>query len=207
MAGIIIGILISIFGYIYLHGNKYATLNEDYSLPDGGLLKKGTKLKYNAAFPEGFTQYIMYINMPSWTDNDITFEKEKYAVIPHWIEPLKNKELSKVECDSIFEIGEKMPEYKGGEMALVNYNINRIIPIIEEANKKSGNMITKLHYSLTISKEGKVVTSEIETDIEENLKMKLEKELLQMPYWIPGEVNGKEQCMKIRIPISCMKWE
>lgn len=205
--GIVVGILISIFGYSYLDGNKYATLNEDFSLPNGGLLKKGTKIKYNASFSEGFRQYIMYLNMPSWTDNEITFEKEKYSVIPHWIEPIKNKSISNVSCDSIFEYGEKMPNFKGGDIELLKYNTNKIIPIIDKANKKSEILISKLQYSLIISKQGKIISSEIITKIGKELKSELENELLKMPNWIAGEVNGKAECMKIKIPISCVKWE
>lgn len=101
--GILIGIGISFFGYSYLHGNKYATLNQDYKLANGGILKKGTKIKYNTSFPEGFEQYTLYLNMPVWTDNKITIEKENFAVIPHWIEPVSKD--SKVDNKLIGEWG------------------------------------------------------------------------------------------------------
>lgn len=205
--GIITGILISIFGFSYLSGNKYAVLNGDYSLSNGGTLKKGTKIKYNAAFSEGFTQYILYLNMPIWKENNLSFEKEKYAIIPYWIEPLeKNQNLNTV-CDSIFEFGEKMPKFKGGDAEFLNYNTKKIIPIVGELNKQNNNVISRLHYYLTISKDGKILDAEIITEIDEKFKGKLEKELLKMPKWIAGKVKGKAECMRIKIPISCIQWE
>lgn len=90
--GILLGIGISFFGYIYFDGNKYATLNQDFKLANGGVLKKGTKIKYNTTFPEGFEQYTLFLNMPIWTDHQITINKENSAVIPHWIEPVSKED-------------------------------------------------------------------------------------------------------------------
>jgi len=205
--GILVGIGISFCGYIYLNGKKYATLNQDYELSNGGILKKGTKIKYNGSFPEGFEQYTLYLNMPIWTDNDISNEKEKFSVIPYWIEPFKETGSTKINCDSIFEFGEEMPKFIGGDSELLKYNMEKIAPIIGESNKRTGNLISKLNYSLTISKEGEILESEILSKVDEQLQDDLKNELNKMPNWIAGKVNGKNECMKIRIPISCIKWE
>lgn len=50
MSGILFGIGISLFGYNYLNGKRYATLNQDLQLSNGGILRKGIKIKYNAFF-------------------------------------------------------------------------------------------------------------------------------------------------------------
>ena len=205
--GILVGIGISFFGYIFLDGKKYATLNQDYELVNGGILKKGTKIKYNASFPEGFEQYSLYLNMPIWIDNEITIEKENFAVIPYWIEPLNEPKPKKIGCDSIFKFGEEMPKFIGGDSELLKYNMEKIAPIIGESNKRTGNLISKLNYSLTISKEGEVVESEILSKVDEELEKDLKNELNNMPNWIAGKVNGKHECVKIRVPISCIKWE
>lgn len=96
LLGIIIGIGISLIGYHYLHGKKYVTLNQDYRLANGGMLKKGTKIKYLNSFSEGFEQYSLFLNMPIGIDNDLTIEKENYALIPYWMKPIsENEQLKK----------------------------------------------------------------------------------------------------------------
>lgn len=95
--GILSGIGISLSGYNYLHGKEYVTLSQDYKLENGGILKKGTKIKYNSSFSEGFEQYTLYLNMPVRVDHQITIEKENFTVIPHWIEPIsENSKLDKI---------------------------------------------------------------------------------------------------------------
>jgi hypothetical protein len=205
--GILFGMGISVFGNNYLNGNKYAILNQDYELANGGILKKGTKIKNIGSFPEGFEQYILYLNMPRWVYNELTMEQEKSPIIPHWIEPVYDSKDKKVKCDTIFEFGEELPKFKGGGSELLKYNLDMIVPLVRESNKEAGKLITKLFYSLVISKEGEVVETEVLTEVEIELKNKLEKELRNMPNWIPGKVNGENVCMRIKIPISCIKWE
>ncbi len=119
---------------------------------------------------------------------------------------IENKQILKVNCDSIYKSGEKMPRFTGGDVELIKYTTNKILPIINEANKVQKELITKIHSSLIISKEGKILSSTIITDLEKELKDKLEKALMKMPDWIPGEVNGKAECMKITIPMR-VEWE
>ena len=79
--GILVGIGISFSEYDYIHEKKYVTLNQDYELANGGVLKKGTKLKYNTSFPKGFEQYTLYLNMPIGADNETTIKKENFSII------------------------------------------------------------------------------------------------------------------------------
>ena len=122
-------------------------------------------------------------------------------------EPFDETENIKLNCDTIFEFGEEMPKFREGDSELLKYNMEKIAPIIGESNKKTGNLISKINYSILISKEGKVLESEILSDVDEELKSSLENELNKMPNWIAGKVNGKNECMKIKVPISCIKWE
>ncbi len=110
-------------------------------------------------------------------------------------------------CDTIFEFGELMPKFVGGDKELLMYTYEEIVPIIGASNKRTGNLISKVHFLLTISKQGKVIKSEVLTAINKQLKEQLESALYDMPDWIPGTVKGKKECMKVRVPINCMKWE
>lgn len=114
---------------------------------------------------------------------------------------------TKIYCDSIFELGEEMPTFVEGDLALLKYTMDKITPIIGESNKKTGNMISKLYFSLIISKNGEVLEADILSKVGKQLEKDLEEELCNMPNWIPGKVNGSHECMRVRVPISCIKWE
>lgn len=114
---------------------------------------------------------------------------------------------AKKTCDTIYESGNKMPEFKGGQMELLKYNREEIAPIIGAFNKRTGAQISKVYYSLIISKTGAVVGSEIRSDVDKQLKNDLQEAFKKMPLWTPGEVNGQNACMKINVPISCIKWD
>lgn len=205
--GVLIGMGLALLGYKCLHGNKYITLNQDYRLGNGGILKKGTKIKYNSSFSEGFEQYTLYLNLPIWRNNETTTTEENFTVIPYWTEPINEGEKESVGCDSIFIFGEPMPKFEGGETDLMKYHAEKIIPIIAASNEETGNLISKLIYSLVISKEGEIVEVNIVSQVDEKLKSKLETELNNMPDWIAGKVNNRKECIKVMVPISCIMWE
>ncbi len=120
--------------------------------------------------------------MPICTENEITIEEKMFMVIPHWMEPIQEKKP--VNCDSIFETGEELPKFKGGDLGLLKYNMDVIAPIIQESNRKNGSFISRINYSLLISKEGSVLESEILSNVDEQLRVSLEKQLNKMPDWI-----------------------
>lgn len=94
--GILFGIAVSIFGYSYLHGKEYLILQEDYKLDNGGILKKGTKIKYNRSFSEGFEQYCLYLNTPIQTDKNIMKVEDRFMIIPYWIKPYEEAENKQI---------------------------------------------------------------------------------------------------------------
>lgn len=87
LTSIILGILIGIlFSSIYFFSNNdysYFELSEDVNVTGIGNLKKGTLLKYDNSYPEGFTRFILYLNSKN-VDLKKTSKKDK--IIPYWIE-------------------------------------------------------------------------------------------------------------------------
>jgi hypothetical protein len=65
---------------------KYVILKSDYFHQELGLLKKGTKLRFDEGMSEGFSRYILYLNI-SDADN-LKLEKSNYIneIDPYWIE-------------------------------------------------------------------------------------------------------------------------
>jgi len=92
--GIIIGIISTITTYYFLTSDyKYVELEKDYLLANGGILKAGTLVKQDTEFPEGFTQYRLYINVMGFEQDYLkpyVPEKERsYQIIPIWAEPIE----------------------------------------------------------------------------------------------------------------------
>ncbi len=84
VVGILIGCIIST--KINLSKPNYIELPANYVHKELGVLKKGTMLKYDKGFSEGFSRYILYINI-SDADNLTQKKSESYGeVIPYWIE-------------------------------------------------------------------------------------------------------------------------
>lgn len=88
--GIAVGISLVLFIKNKINKKEYVILNSTYSCSNGSLIKEGTKLCYDSAFSEGFSQYIMYINIE---EQDKRLEKveppPKYSIIPYWFEPVE----------------------------------------------------------------------------------------------------------------------
>lgn len=87
---IFIGTLIGIIGYYicdyYFCGEKfkYVELQEDYFIEDLGVLKKGTLLKIDKPMSEGFTRYILYLNLKGG-NTKLVLTNNNQEVIPYWL--------------------------------------------------------------------------------------------------------------------------
>jgi hypothetical protein len=71
---------------------EYFELQENYTDKELGTIKKGTILKYDQGFSEGFTRYILFLNIHD-SEQPKLKEENIEDVIPYWIE--KEKDLSK----------------------------------------------------------------------------------------------------------------
>ncbi len=93
-AGIVIGIISTITTYYFFTSDfRYVELEKDYLLANGSILKAGTLIKQDTEFPEGFTQYKLYINVMGFEHDGLkpyVPEKERiYQIIPFWAEPIE----------------------------------------------------------------------------------------------------------------------
>lgn len=84
--GLILGCVIT---YIYcLNDNNqeqtYFELSEDVYIGEIGNLKKGTILKYDDSYPEGFTRFILYLNAKGIKMKEYKTDENK--IIPYWLE-------------------------------------------------------------------------------------------------------------------------
>ena len=91
IAGFVLGVIITLaFCFFIVLKNmqfKYVQLKEDYKIEDVGTLKKGTILRIDEGMSEGFTRYILYLNLGDGDEVEIYEPKYPYLnlIIPYWL--------------------------------------------------------------------------------------------------------------------------
>lgn len=85
LIGVIIGVVsCCVFNY-YGRSNEYYTLCKDYNIEDVGTIKKGTIIKFDKPFSEGFNRFVIYINI-SDAEDLIPYKTDKNnLIIPYWL--------------------------------------------------------------------------------------------------------------------------
>ena len=83
--GLALGCAITYFYSSKEKNEPYFELSEDVQIGEIGNLKKGTLLKYDDSYPEGFTRFILYLNA-----KEVDFKKSEDTaddeIIPYWLE-------------------------------------------------------------------------------------------------------------------------
>lgn len=86
LAGVISGILMCLLIRSLLSTNyDYVKLEKDYCIEEIGIIKKGSILKFDKAFSEGFSRYVLYLNIH---DGETLKEHEtnkREIIIPYWL--------------------------------------------------------------------------------------------------------------------------
>lgn len=90
--GIIIGISIH---YLLPKNNEYYVLKMDYNIQKAGTIKAGTIIKFDKAFSEGFSRYVLYLNIPDSETLDKYKSEENDIIIPYWLREIDTIQVSK----------------------------------------------------------------------------------------------------------------
>ena len=100
--GLITGVVLMTVIYLINIDHSYIILDSDYQIENIGYIKKGTKLRIEKGFPEGFTQYSLILNLSDSEKNKL-FESDKWnLIIPYWLRP--NKSNVEIEGDLYFKL-------------------------------------------------------------------------------------------------------
>ena len=92
----------------------------------------------------------------------------------------------------------KVPQFPGGDKALMNYLAQHIkYPIIDLENGHQG----KVKVQFIIDRSGKVKDPKVVTSVSPGLDREAVRVLSQIPDWIPGEINGKKENIYYTLPI------
>ena len=100
--------------------------------------------------------------------------------------------------EEIVIIAEEMPEFPGGERALVNYlAVNVKYPLIAQENGIEG----KVYVSFVIDENGNVYDVNILRGVDASLDNEALRVVKGMPKWSPGKQGGKPVKVRYNVPI------
>jgi TonB family C-terminal domain len=118
------------------------------------------------------------------------------------VEPLQKlpAELpAKVNSETVFEVVEKMPEFKGGQSALMHYLNNSIkYPVTAQAEGIQGRVIVQF----IVDADGSINEPVVARSVDESLDKEALRVISKMPSWIPGQQRGKPVRVKYTVPIK-----
>ena len=94
---------------------------------------------------------------------------------------------------------DKMPEFPGGQVALVKHLSKNIkYPAESKKNKVKGKVVV----SFVIDKIGKVTNVKVVKSLNEECDKEAVRVISTMPNWIPGEKDGQKVDVLFSLPIN-----
>ena len=100
--GLITGVILTTVIYFINLDRTFVVIESDYQIENIGYIQKGTKLRIEKGFPEGFTQYSLILNLSDSEKTEL-FESGKWNLtIPYWLR-LANSDIE-IEGDLFFKL-------------------------------------------------------------------------------------------------------
>ena len=105
----------------------------------------------------------------------------------------------KVEETKVFDVVEQMPQFKGGDAALMDY-LNKSIkyPVIAEENGIQGRVVC----TFVVERDGSITDVKVVRSVDPSLDKEAVRVLKAMPKWIPGKQNGSAVRVKFTLPVT-----
>jgi len=108
-------------------------------------------------------------------------------------------EKPKEEETKVFDVVEQMPEFPGGQAALLKWISDNIkYPTIAEENGIQGRVVC----TFVVERDGSVTDVQVARSIDPSLDKEAVRVLKKMPKWIPGKQNGSAVRVKYTVPVT-----
>lgn len=102
------------------------------------------------------------------------------------------------EEQTIFEVVENMPDFPGGQAALMQYLAKNIkYPTIAQENGTQGRVIVQF----VVNKDGSIVDANVVRSVDPYLDKEALRVINTMPKWKPGMQRGKPVRVKFTVPV------
>lgn len=111
---------------------------------------------------------------------------------------ITTEEEEKVE-EEIFVVVENMPEFPGGDLALLKYIANAIqYPTIAQENGIQGRVLV----NFVVDKDGSISNAKIARGVDPAIDKEALRVIMSLPKWKPGLQRGKPVRVSYTVPIS-----
>ena len=99
----------------------------------------------------------------------------------------------------VFDVVEQMPNFPGGQNALMNFLMNTIkYPAEAEKAGKQGRVVVQF----VINKDGSISDAKVVKSVDKTLDEEALRVINAMPKWTPGKQNGKDVRVKFTMPVT-----
>ena len=103
------------------------------------------------------------------------------------------------EEQTIFEVVENMPDFPGGQAALMQYLAKNIkYPTIAQENGTQGRVIVQF----VVNKDGSIVDAKVVRSVDPYLDKEALRVINTMPKWKPGMQKGQPVRVKYTVPVT-----
>lgn len=111
----------------------------------------------------------------------------------------KAEEESTIDETKVFNIVEEMPQFPGGQVALLEYLAKNIkYPVDAEKNGVQGRVIC----SYVVERDGSLSDIRVVKSVEPSLDKEAVRVIKSMPKWTPGKANGHNVRVKYTVPVQ-----
>lgn len=101
--------------------------------------------------------------------------------------------------ETIFEVVEDMPDFPGGQNALMEYLSKKVkYPVEAQANGIQGRVVVEF----VVTKDGSLTDIKTVRSINQYLDKEAERVIAAMPKWKPGKQRGQNVNVKFTVPVS-----
>ena len=103
------------------------------------------------------------------------------------------------EDDAVYSVVEKMPEFPGGQAALIKYLSENVeYPLIAKENGIQGRVLCEF----IVDKDGSITEVKVTRSVDPSLDKEAMRVIKSMPKWNPGKQKGKPVRVKYTMPIN-----
>ncbi|WP_423130361.1 energy transducer TonB [Gaoshiqia sp. Z1-71] len=115
-------------------------------------------------------------------------------LVQSYVETRKSEPEEKV----IFDLVDEMPEFPGGERALLSFIRNSVkYPVIAQENGVFGTVFVRF----VVNADGSICDAEVTRKIDDSLEREALRVINSMPKWKPGIQNGQAVKVRFHVPI------
>ena len=121
------------------------------------------------------------------------------AQVQTYTPPAVVEEEEEESAQQIFTVVEEMPEFPGGQGALLQYLSKSIkYPVIAQENGIQG----RVSCSFVVEKDGSVTDVQVLRGVDPSLDKEAIRVITAMPKWKPGKQRGKPVRVKYTVPVT-----